>query len=283
MVVGSSITFTLNTDNFGQETSWDLKDGTNQILYSEGLNTYADASTFVIDMCVPDNDCYTFTIYDDFGDGICCGEGQGSYSIEDENGIILAEGGNFGSQESSSFCLPTQPALPYASFSANNTTICSGFQVTYTNLDTNQFPTNYFWLFEGGSPNSSSDPNPVIVYNNPGTYDVTLYANNTFGNDTSDLSDFITVVESPGLSLSSTIETNGQNNGSATVVASGGTPPYSFAWSRNGLLVGTGATYTDMTGTTNFSLARSVQDAAGFTDDDSRTVTVTSNGPDCFL
>ncbi|MCB0620094.1 MAG: hypothetical protein KDC41_15570, partial [Saprospiraceae bacterium] len=54
-----------------------------------------DGSTVVEVTCLNDG-CYDFTIYDSFGDGICCAYGQGSYILQDASGNTLASGGNFG-------------------------------------------------------------------------------------------------------------------------------------------------------------------------------------------
>jgi len=78
VVIGSTITFTLNTDNYGDETSWDVRDANNNVVYSAPVNTYGDATTYTIDMCLANDQCYTFTIYDAYGDGICCNYGQDS-------------------------------------------------------------------------------------------------------------------------------------------------------------------------------------------------------------
>ena len=119
-----------------------------------GLQNYLPDTEF----CLEDSNCYTFTIYDEYGDGICCNEGLGSYSIKDEVGNTIATGGNFNYQESQSI---------------------------------------------GG----------------------------------------------PNISLSTTIESNNQNNGSATVSISGGIPPYDIVWSPGGASTETitglsGGTYT---------------------------------------
>jgi hypothetical protein len=50
--------------------------------------------------------CYTFTINDQFGDGICCEEGDGNYVILAPDSTILAENdGDFGFQNIDEFCL----------------------------------------------------------------------------------------------------------------------------------------------------------------------------------
>lgn len=52
---------------------------------------------------------YNFTITDTFGDGICCVYGEGSYSVT-VNGEVVASGGDFASEESTSFCVEDSAA-----------------------------------------------------------------------------------------------------------------------------------------------------------------------------
>ena len=46
---------------------------------------------------------YNFTIFDSFGDGICCSYGDGAYSVT-LDGEIVASGGDFSTSETTSFC-----------------------------------------------------------------------------------------------------------------------------------------------------------------------------------
>lgn len=78
-------------DSYPGETSWVLKDQNGNTVLSGNANSDS--------VCVPNNSCHTFTIYDSYGDGICCGYGNGSYTIF-VNGAQVTTGGNFGSQES---------------------------------------------------------------------------------------------------------------------------------------------------------------------------------------
>ena len=48
---------------------------------------------------VPAYSCLTFKIEDAYGDGICCNYGNGSYTITDGLGNVVAQGGTFGSKE----------------------------------------------------------------------------------------------------------------------------------------------------------------------------------------
>jgi PKD repeat protein len=104
--------------------------------------------------------------------------------------------------------------VPEADFSASQVVITEGEQITFTDLSTNS-PTNWVWSFPGGIPNTSMDQNPVVTYNSAGTFDVTLIASNTAGNDTEVKSMYITVIEEvqvpeADFSANQTVVTEGQ-------------------------------------------------------------------------
>ena len=99
----ATVNLTLLTDEYGDETSWDFKDSNDTILYSGEINVYGNETTYNHTFDVPTGGCYSFTIYDSEGDGICCGWGSGSYTLTDSNSNVIATGGEFGAQESVSF------------------------------------------------------------------------------------------------------------------------------------------------------------------------------------
>jgi len=90
---------TINSDNYPSETSYDFRDGDGTVLASGGISFGLNE----IEVCLPEGD-YSFTIYDAFGDGICCSYGSGSYSLT-AGGEELASGGEFGSAESTDISL----------------------------------------------------------------------------------------------------------------------------------------------------------------------------------
>ena len=101
----SDVTLTLKLDNYPEETSWTLKDGSGATVASGGTyGSQPDGSTVVETACLEDG-CYTFTINDAYGDGICCNYGNGNYSLTDASGTVLASGGSFTSSQSTDFCL----------------------------------------------------------------------------------------------------------------------------------------------------------------------------------
>jgi PKD repeat protein len=69
---------------------------------------------------------------------------------------------------------------PVANFSGTPTTICAGSSVTFTDLSTNT-PTSWYWTLPGGTPAVSTLQNSAVVYNTPGTYNVTLTATSSAG------------------------------------------------------------------------------------------------------
>ena len=93
----------------------------------------------------------------------------------------------------------TNPNPPTADFVANDTTICAGDTVLFTDMSTGN-PTSWSWSFPGGTPSTSTDQNPVVVYNTPGTFDVTLTATNGNGNDVRTRTGYITVSPTPSTS-----------------------------------------------------------------------------------
>ncbi len=96
----ATVNLTLLTDGYGGETSWEFKDSNDTILYSGETNVYGNETTYNHTFDVPTGGCYSFTIYDSEGDGICCSWGSGSYTLTDSNSNVIATGGEFGAQES---------------------------------------------------------------------------------------------------------------------------------------------------------------------------------------
>ncbi len=93
----NTVELELITDDFGNETTWIFEDENGNIIDQGG--PYDDNVTINEILNVNDNTCYTFTINDSYGDGICCGYGNGSYSLKTFDGITIVQGGNFEDNE----------------------------------------------------------------------------------------------------------------------------------------------------------------------------------------
>ena len=70
-----------------------------------------------------------------------------------------------------------------ANFSADSTLVHTGVPVHFTDLSTGS-PVSWLWSFPGGTPSSSTDENPVIMYSAKGTFDVQLITSNGISSDT---------------------------------------------------------------------------------------------------
>ncbi|MEZ4740124.1 MAG: lysyl oxidase family protein [Flavobacteriales bacterium] len=87
------------SDNYPSETTWTLKNG------STGV-TLANGTTSGTSLCVPNNTCLVFRINDTAGDGIYHNSyGYGGYWIY-LDGVLIKEGGVFGSFEETTFNCP---------------------------------------------------------------------------------------------------------------------------------------------------------------------------------
>jgi PKD repeat protein len=82
-----------------------------------------------------------------------------------------------------------------ADFVADQTTICAGSSVNFTDLSTSA--TSWSCVFEGGTPATSTDQNPTVTYDNPGDYDVELTVSNASGSETETKVEYISVLVTP--------------------------------------------------------------------------------------
>ncbi len=110
----STVVFRLQQDIYGDETTWELKNSAGAVLYSGG--PYADTSPSMPSLItqtwtLPLNDCYTFKIYDSFGDGINSGYGAGYFDLKSQDGTtVIYSGGSFEDEESVTFKLSSNLA-----------------------------------------------------------------------------------------------------------------------------------------------------------------------------
>ena len=91
-------------DDFAGETSWELRDQNGTLVDSasypgaEANSTVTETFSGLVD------GTYTFTIFDAFGDGICCANGFGSFTVS-KNGNPLFSGGRFLTEQAFQFCI----------------------------------------------------------------------------------------------------------------------------------------------------------------------------------
>ncbi|RYJ41684.1 T9SS type A sorting domain-containing protein [Flavobacterium beibuense] len=109
-----TITLNLQNDAWGSEVTWSFKNSTGEILYSGG--PYEDEEEAMPPLItevfeVESNECYTFTIKDEFGDGICCFSGDGYYSLITDDNTTLVTNGDYGFGDKVSFSKPVEMGI----------------------------------------------------------------------------------------------------------------------------------------------------------------------------
>ncbi len=106
----------ITPDRYGGETTWQLANSVGTVVGSGGpyttTGTNGTQPDEIQDITITAfDDCYTFTINDSYGDGICCLYGAGTYRLEDGASNILVTGnGDFGATASDLFKI-TDPSL----------------------------------------------------------------------------------------------------------------------------------------------------------------------------
>lgn len=82
--------------------------------------------------------------------------------------------------------------FPAAAFTASQTTVPVGATVHFFDTSLGN-PVSRTWTFEGGNIATSTIPQPIVTYNEPGSWDVSLLVQNAMGSNELTMPDFITV------------------------------------------------------------------------------------------
>lgn len=81
---------------------------------------------------------------------------------------------------------------PKADFISSAQQIMTGDSISFIDLTTGG-PREWLWNFEGGTPATSTEANPTIVYENEGTFNVSLQVKNEAGTDFISIDNYVTV------------------------------------------------------------------------------------------
>lgn len=87
-----------------------------------------------------------------------------------------------------------------ANFESDQNKVCPGETVNYTDLSVGTI-TSWAWTFEGGNPANSSQQNPSVVYETPGSYDVTLTVSDGTNTNTKTVENYIETFTNPVVTL----------------------------------------------------------------------------------
>ncbi|MEP7237142.1 MAG: PKD domain-containing protein [Ferruginibacter sp.] len=140
---------------------------------------------------------------------------------------------------------------PAANFTVNDTTICIGSSINFTDQSTG-LVNSWNWTFTGGTPSSSTQQNNTVTYNTAGLYSVVLTVGNGSGNNTKTKTSHIRVYDNPVPVITAT----GVTALSCNII--GGT----YQWYFNNTLIA-GATQQTYTALQNGSYTVAVTDVNG--------------------
>ena len=115
------VTLVFTTDNFPTESVWTITNtNTGDVLGTGTFTQGQNNSTINTRICLPLDSCYTLTVTDSYGDGICCYGGNGNFSVEDNQGnVLLTNNGEFGSLAVEEFC-PSEACVLSATIVTEN-------------------------------------------------------------------------------------------------------------------------------------------------------------------
>ncbi len=98
------VTLVINADDYPAETSWIIKDQFNNETIASGGLTSSDV-IYEEEICLKYSSCFKLIVNDDFGDGICCGAGQGSFLMINSMGeTLFTNDGEFEFSTEELFC-----------------------------------------------------------------------------------------------------------------------------------------------------------------------------------
>ena len=188
-----------------------------------------------------------------YGKTTLAGDGTGTITFSalsgvEPNAVLTISKHNFKPYAAD---IPVTGGLPPdANFVADKTSLMATDSVQFTDTST-MSPSSWEWTFAGGTPGTSTERNPLITYNTPGTYTVTLTATNINGSDTETKMNYITVTTLlPPVANFTATSTNISAGDSVNFTDQSTNVPTSWSWTFEG---GTPATSTAQNPTVTYS------------------------------
>ncbi|MCB0804418.1 MAG: T9SS type A sorting domain-containing protein [Bacteroidales bacterium] len=181
----------IKTDDFPEETFYRIYNDEGEIVFSNS-NFDPYPNTILIDtVTLHGTGCYTFVIYDTFGDGMCCEYGEGYYEVWNKDYSVYITGSEFEFEEARPIERIGENIL-ICDFLVDDTFTIQGDSVFFTDESLGTV-SEWQWNFYGGQAVDSTVENPIVFYSDTGYYDVTLIISDGITSDTLTKEDYIFV------------------------------------------------------------------------------------------
>ena len=220
-----TITLVINADNYAGETSWKLLDEANEIISTGALSSNDSNSVYSEDICVDYTSCFSLYFYDSYGDGICCGYGEGNFQVLDASGnTILTNDGEFDNFAKEVFCLDESECEITADINISHATSSSANDGVIT-INTNSGLSSYQYSIDGGETFTDSNTFDNLA---PADYNVVVLGAAglcSFEETVSVESCNFTSVDIEATAVSSVVSTNG----SIVITPTSGVGPYQYS------------------------------------------------------
>ncbi|MGB0916112.1 MAG: T9SS type A sorting domain-containing protein, partial [Flavobacteriales bacterium] len=230
------VTLVINADQYPAETSWEIIDeGTNQVVASGGVN--GANQMFTEEICLNYSSCFTLKVYDSFGDGICCGFGQGDFQLLNASGALLVNnGGDFGHEAEEVFCPDGSGCGFTADVSVSHSTSVSADDGTIT-IYTNGGVGPFQYSIDGGQTFASSNSFSDL---GPGTYPIYIEGGTGICSHTETV-----ILEACALTAADIVHTDATSavttDGSIEITPTSGVAPYQYSIDGGQSFVSTGS------------------------------------------
>lgn len=123
------ITLVFNTDDYSEETSWEISENSSGAIIASGSYEEEQENSMISEqICLSLDSCYSLTVFDEYGDGICCGFGEGNFSIFNGSGqLLIFNDGDFGTEVTEEFCPSEIGCMVTATFTTQDASNSSAF------------------------------------------------------------------------------------------------------------------------------------------------------------
>lgn len=161
----STINLEILTDNNPQQTTWQVLNASNQVIFSGGPYTGQPNTLIQQELEFQQSGCYKFLINDSGNDGICCSSGNGYFILKDINNQVIYSNGSYGPKETVEFevRISTFDLMVYLEGPFD----ISSFGMSTTLNQQNSIPLNQPYnvspWFYNGNESVSAIPDPEII------------------------------------------------------------------------------------------------------------------------